>query len=372
MIKCRDDSLQIHPGQIRNLRRRLTLRLDAPDAATCLVTVRMCAGNFVVRDDLVVPIDNIEIPVGAEAGCHGAEPRVSCRHEVFLLDVGRPAVLVLRHRDHLDSVGDRVGDVESTTVIVVFRKFGIPVVGNGNSAQSGAAHDTLFERRWNLRGIGSQLFRGSGRVMGARQELGHGNPEIIGFLEENFPIAIGSKPPDVVRAGGKQFEVAAVAAETRQLALVESDLLRTVCERFSIRAAHFGFIEKTLCDIHPSTRCVFKLVGEKVRVLDTETFENRLVFLRLPVVVTVDVVADFLAILDEGTLRARQDSQGDYQPVGKDTRSMRTRAVWIVEYKHLVLPSAFIQGLGLGTVFVRIHGIFPGGHRPHFSRGIPG
>ena len=112
-------------------------------------------------------------------------------------------------------------------------------------------------------------------------------------------------------------------------------------------------------------------MGEKMRILNAETFEHRLKFLSFAVFVRIDVLADFRSILDECTFLVRQETQRDHQTIREQPRRMRARCGGVVENEHLVLASTCVESFGLGLVLVRIHRIFHGGHRPHFSRSIP-
>jgi hypothetical protein len=55
---------------------------DAPDATAGLVAVGVGARDLVVRNDLVVPIDDVERAVGAEVDRDGAEPAVGAGEKI--------------------------------------------------------------------------------------------------------------------------------------------------------------------------------------------------------------------------------------------------------------------------------------------------
>ena len=54
----------------------LAVVTNPPDAPACFVPVRMAAGDFVVRNDLVVPVNHVEAAVGSKVGGDRAEPLV--------------------------------------------------------------------------------------------------------------------------------------------------------------------------------------------------------------------------------------------------------------------------------------------------------
>jgi hypothetical protein len=56
--------------------------LHAPDAAAGFVALGMGARDFVVRNDLVVPIDDVEAAVGAERDGDGTKPFVARLDEI--------------------------------------------------------------------------------------------------------------------------------------------------------------------------------------------------------------------------------------------------------------------------------------------------
>ena len=62
-----------------------TFLLNPPDAAAGFVTALVVEGDFVVADDLVVEVGDVEGVVGAELEIDGAEPGVIAGDEVGLL-----------------------------------------------------------------------------------------------------------------------------------------------------------------------------------------------------------------------------------------------------------------------------------------------
>ena len=53
-----------------------------PNAAARLVAIRMIAGDFVVGDDFVVPIYNVETTIWPEMDRDGTEPLVGTENEI--------------------------------------------------------------------------------------------------------------------------------------------------------------------------------------------------------------------------------------------------------------------------------------------------
>src|ERR1044071_6361205 len=70
------------PGEILHFDPALPLMPDAPDSSPCLVTLRMISRHLVVRNDFVIPIDDIETAIRSEMNRHRTEHRVVRLNEV--------------------------------------------------------------------------------------------------------------------------------------------------------------------------------------------------------------------------------------------------------------------------------------------------
>jgi hypothetical protein len=96
--------------------------LHTPDASARLITIWMRSWHFVVGDDLVVPIDDVDAAVGAVGEGDGAEEGIVAGDEVG--ELGElPIRAVAMHGDGLnlrdDGIGDghRVGGLESSPAL---------------------------------------------------------------------------------------------------------------------------------------------------------------------------------------------------------------------------------------------------------------
>ena len=102
-------------GVIRHHLRNETLRLDAPDTTGLFITVRVIAGNFVMADNLVIPVDDVEAAVWTHRHRDGAEERVVAADEVRELfeSIARTLTMLA---DRVDLRSDRVGDIHHAVV----------------------------------------------------------------------------------------------------------------------------------------------------------------------------------------------------------------------------------------------------------------
>src|SRR5262245_46743832 len=103
----------------------------APDPSPLFVTLRMIAWDFVVRDDFVVPIDEVEALIRAGAKGNRTKPFVVGKHKVWQLLITE-AWAIGRHAHGLDLPRDRVGNVKD--VAISLRP--IRGVGEGQPAQA--------------------------------------------------------------------------------------------------------------------------------------------------------------------------------------------------------------------------------------------
>ena len=364
-------------GQSREVRRRdsrLVTVSHAPDAAAGLVAVRMRAGYLVMRDDLVVPIDDVEGAVGSERHRDRSEPAVVGGKEVGRLRVAvtRP---VGRGGHELDRVGDRVGEVEDAGPgrggAGGRAEKAVGVLRQREAAQAGAAHLGGRERRWHERLVGAEQVLGTG----AHPDPGGvGNDRIslvVGLLEEGLPLAAGDESPDVVRPRGEVLERRAVGPETPELALDEGHLGRAVGERRAVWAAHLRGVEESLRHEDPAARLAQELVGKQVRVLRAEAREHHFVAVGPTVAVGVAVKADVGAVLDQRSVAEGLHAERHHEAVREDPRRSRRRRVRFIEDEHPVTAAAGEERVGLRLVLVGVDRVFERGHRPEAHPGVP-
>ena len=103
---------------------------DAPDAAVFLVASGVVAGDFVVGDDAVVPVGDVETAVGAEGDGDGAEHGVCGGDEVAGFFECPDPVRVEGSADGVDFAEDGIGDEEEP----------VPWGGEGAGAVVGEGH----------------------------------------------------------------------------------------------------------------------------------------------------------------------------------------------------------------------------------------
>jgi hypothetical protein len=124
----------------------------APDATAGFVAVRVRAGDFVVGDDFVVPIDDVERAIGAEVDRDGAKPLVGGCNKVgeFFVRVAR-TVGGGRGADSVDRVGDRIGEEEDLRTIgggrAVAAEKAVAIFGEREAVRCGSA-------RWPADSVG--------------------------------------------------------------------------------------------------------------------------------------------------------------------------------------------------------------------------
>src|SRR5207253_93127 len=65
--------------------RRLVSAYDPPDSAAGAIAARMVERHFVVADDAVVKVGDVERPIGSELDIDWPEPRIAARKKIGLL-----------------------------------------------------------------------------------------------------------------------------------------------------------------------------------------------------------------------------------------------------------------------------------------------
>ena len=86
----------------------LAVVTNPPDAPACFVPVRMAAGDFVVRNDLVVPVNHVEAAVGSELK-HTAVVATLATLNAPLEDFLFIGKLVALEREAADALAHKIG-----------------------------------------------------------------------------------------------------------------------------------------------------------------------------------------------------------------------------------------------------------------------
>jgi hypothetical protein len=230
----------------------------------------MGAGDFVVGDDLVVPIHDIQASIGSEVDGHRPEPFVGREQEILALGGQRNSRGILPAGDDLDFPGDRIGDVKDLLAGPFRGENAALVIGQGDPAQTGAAHRLAGRGGREDRGVGPEFFLRSGGVVGAGDEFGDRMAEVVRFLEVFGAVTRDGKAPDVVRSGGEGFEIRAVEFRPGEFALVEGFFRGAIGKRGGFRADDIRVVEESLRQIEPATWSAFELMGKQVGILHSE------------------------------------------------------------------------------------------------------
>ena len=175
--------------------RGLVFVFHAPDAAALLVALGVVARDFVVRDDFIVPVHDVEAAVGAEPERHGAEHLVAGLNEVrqFLQAIARPIAMDF---DGLDFSGDGVRDIHHVGVGSGPGGF----VRKRQTAQARPAHLKIGRSAGKLGGVTLELRVGAARVVRVFVERHRRVAVVVGLLNPGFALGRHRQPPDVARA----------------------------------------------------------------------------------------------------------------------------------------------------------------------------
>ena len=327
-------------------RRDEALGLDAPDAAGLLVAVGVIAGDLVMADDLVVPIDDVEATIRPHRHRDRAEERVVAADEVVeLLEAITRAFAVLADRVHLR--GDRIGDVHHA--VVALRPDAD--VGERQAAEARAPHLEIRGLDGERRLVGLRQTVSAAGVERVFMERHHRITIVIGFLDERLAFAGEHESPDIAgtRRGGLEETAVrteaghARAREIGDLALGRGDL---------------AGIERALGEPEPTEGRAGELVREEVRVLDAEARQQDLASVGLAVAVGVAQEDDVVTVLDDGAILVRQDALGNGEAVGESARLTHAGLERLVEDDHLVAGLGLIERLGRGGILIGVDRVF--------------
>ena len=209
----------------------------------------MCARHFVVRNNFIIPIDNVERAIGAKVNRNRAKPLVFGGEKVgqFFVTVARA---LGRRLNRVDRVGDGVGEEENLRAIgrrgAEAAEKSVRILGEGKSAQPRATHLRGRERWRHQRLIRAQpIFRSRGHP-NARLKRNDGIAEIVGLLHKDFAFTRADQTPNIIGSGGETFKIRAIGSEAAKFTLVERNFGGAIREGAVPRAAHLGIIKEPL------------------------------------------------------------------------------------------------------------------------------
>ena len=234
------------------------LRLDAPDATRLLIAIGVIAGDFVVADDLVIPVDDVEAAVGTHGHGDRTEERVLAGDEILeTLEAVAGARAVLA--DRVDLRGDRIGDIHHA--VEALRPDAD--VGEREAAETRSAHLEVRSLHRERRLVGfRQAVRAAG-IEGILMERHHRVPVVIGLLDERLAFTGEHETPDIAGTDARRLEEAAVRTETRHPGVREVGDV-------ALGGRDLAGIEGALGEPEPTPRSAGELVREEVRVLHAE------------------------------------------------------------------------------------------------------
>ena len=197
-------------GVIRHHRWHEALRLDTPDATGLLVAVGVVAGDLVMADDLIIPVDDVEAAVRTHRHRDRTEERVVAGDEVLeLLEAIARALTMLA--DGVDLRGDRVGDIHHA--VVALRPDAD--IREREAAQAAAAHLEIRSLYGERRLVGFREAIRAARIEGVFMERHHRVAVVISLLDEALPFARQREAPDITGADARRLEEAAIRTEAR-------------------------------------------------------------------------------------------------------------------------------------------------------------
>ncbi len=328
------------------------LRLDAPDATRLLIAIGVIAGDFVVADDLVIPVDDVEAAIGPHRHRDRAEERVLAGDEILeTLEAVAGARAVLA--DRVDLRGDRVGDIHHA--VEALRPDAD--VGEREAAEARSAHLEIRSLHGERRLVG---FREAIRAAGVERvfmERHHRVAVVIGLLDEALTLAGEHEAPDIAGADARRFEEAAVRTETGHAGIREVGDV-------ALGGRDLARIERALREPEPAPRGAGELVREEVRILDAEAGQQDLALVGLTVAVGVAKEDDIMAVLDDRAVLVRQDAFGNREAIGESARLADARLEGLIKEDDLVAGLGLIKRLGGGGVLVGVDRIFQRGAGP--------
>ena len=349
-------------GEIRNRESFLFLPLQPPDATALFITVGVIAGDFVVADNFVIPIDNINRAIRSEGHAHWAEPFIPTGHHIRQ-PLQAPTAAVAVHFDSLNAVNDRIGHQHD---VRPFRRKGAGSIREGQTAQASASHAELS---W-IGKFGSITFPlgiGTSGIVGVFMERHHGITKIVGFLDKGLSLTIHGEAPDIAGTVAGDGELRAVGAEFAHPGLVKGGY-------FSLRAHDLAVIESPLRHPDPASRSAGKLMRKKMGILHPKTCQDNVPFICFAIAVRVLKKDDIMSVLGIAAVPVRKQAEGNGQSIRENGRfpGITDRVpvfppVFNIINEDAILGFARVERIGSGGILIGIDRIFTGRHGPEPS-----
>ena len=273
-----------HGGEVHHVRRRLVFVAHAPNASPRLIAIRMVARHLVVRNDFVVPVDDIQARVRPKVDRHRAKPFVRAADEIRQLHQRemRPIAQQL-HRLH--TLHHRVGDIKHIRVRI--REPAV-LVRERQPGQPRAAHAEPCQARegWRVR----FWKRRATRITRTHMKGHHRITIIVRFLDKNFSFAGEHQSPNVAGPVADRLKVSAVRCEPPHQRAIELESLA----RFR---AHVRIVECALREQNPAARPARELVWQQMRIANPESGQDWLALVGASVAICVTHEQDVRPVL---------------------------------------------------------------------------
>ena len=264
----------------------------------------MIARHFVVADDLVVPIHNVERTIGALRHAYGAEEGIIAGDQIGGL-LQAPAVrgfarhlaaVLAMHGQGLHLRDDGIGDEHAQTIgLHAGCHLAELAFTQSKAAQAGAAHFEVGLLHGEVRRVALEQPISAAWVVRVLVEGHHRITEVVRLLDEGFAFAGHDQAPDVARSLAGDFEAGAIGTETRHARAGELRHLAALIE-------HGAVVEGPLRHPDPAAWRTGELMREKMRVLHAEAGQHHLAFIRLAVAIGVLVKQHIMPVQDVGAV----------------------------------------------------------------------
>ena len=226
------------------------LGLNAPDTTRLLIAIGVVTGDFVVADNLVIPVDDIEAAIGAHRHRDGAKERVITGDEVGQL-LQRVAGTIAVHPDGVHLRGDGVGDIHDVGIALGPNT----MITEGETTQASPTHLELRSLNRERRLVGLRQAVSATRVPSILMKRHDRIAVVIGLLNKSLTLPVQHETPNITgtRTGG--LEETTIRPEARHAR-------RRKINGLTLRRRHFTGIESPLREPEPTTRRAGKLVRE--------------------------------------------------------------------------------------------------------------
>ena len=241
-------------SEVWNITIRLTGVTHAPNTSAAFVSIRMFARDFVVRNNFVVPIDDVEAVIWTEMNSNWSEPWVVTSQEVIEFGKLNFTIYLMLHADRLHFTGDGIGDehgispwsLESVCMIA----------GQGKAGKSGATHGEIGNR-WREWRIGLHFFITNAWIRRTILKRDYRVFTVVGLLDKDVALRVKHQTPNIVKANTYGFKDRAIGAKASEFAIIKSN-------RWLVAGNNLRHIEGTLRESNPTTRHQGKLVRHEM------------------------------------------------------------------------------------------------------------